>query len=123
MVETYSIDEAFLDMTGIAKPLHHARELRKLVKQWTGIPVSVGIGPTKTLSKVANRMAKKRPGSAGVCALTTPEEILAAFAEIPVEEVWASAAKQAKFWLKTAFIALSSSGSNLTDGSERICMW
>ena len=58
-MEIYSIDEAFLDFTGIMKPNEFSIALRSKVKQWTGIPVSIGIAPTKTLAKVANHVAKK----------------------------------------------------------------
>ncbi len=58
-VEVYSIDEAFLSLEGFGDRLEgHARQIRETVLQWTGIPVSVGIAPTKTLAKVANRTAK-----------------------------------------------------------------
>jgi DNA polymerase V len=54
-LEVYSIDEAFLSLRGFESMLDaHARDLRRTVIQWTGIPVSVGIGPTKILAKVAN---------------------------------------------------------------------
>ncbi len=88
VVENYSIDEAFLDLDGFADPIAHAVELRRIVKQWTGIPVSVGIGPTKTLSKVANRIAKKALAHVGVCGLLTPQDIAVALADFPVEDVW-----------------------------------
>ena len=66
-LEIYSIDEAFLGLGGFELRLEaHARELRATVLQWTGIPVSVGIAPTKTLAKVPNRLAKKDPVSGGV---------------------------------------------------------
>jgi DNA polymerase V len=58
-LEIYSLDEAFLSFTGFETCLEtHARELRRTLQQWTGIPASVGITPTKTLAKVANRFAK-----------------------------------------------------------------
>jgi DNA polymerase V len=61
-LEIYSIDEAFLRLSGFEHRLEaHARELRATVLQWTGIPVSIGIAPTKTLAKAANRKAKKDP--------------------------------------------------------------
>src|SRR4051794_35297362 len=67
-VEIYSIDEAFLNLAGFEAGqldgLAHA--IRRTVKQWTGIPVSVGIGPTKTLAKAANQLAKKDPAGGGV---------------------------------------------------------
>ena len=66
-LEIYSIDEAFLSLAGFeARCEAHARDLRRTVQQWTGIPVSVGIAPTKTLAKVANRLAKKDTAAGGV---------------------------------------------------------
>ena len=66
-LEIYSIDEAFLSLAGFETHLDsHARELRCTVQQWTGIPVSVGIAPTKTLAKAANRFAKKDADRGGV---------------------------------------------------------
>jgi len=59
-MEIYSIDEAFLRI-GPDQGEDFARFLRRTVRQWTGIPVSIGIGPTKTLAKIANRVAKKQP--------------------------------------------------------------
>ena len=58
-IEIYSIDEAFLDLKGVNKLNQFSTDLRSKVGKWTGIPVSIGIAPTKTLAKVANRVAKK----------------------------------------------------------------
>ncbi len=70
-IETYSIDESFLNLGEFGErevePL--ARELRDRVHRWVGIPTCVGIAPTKTLAKVANFIAKKRPQYRGVCDL------------------------------------------------------
>lgn len=69
--EVYSIDEAFLDVSGLPGPAEaFARDLRATVQRWTGIPVSVGLGPTKTLAKAANRTAKKHAALGGVLDLT-----------------------------------------------------
>lgn len=66
-LEIYSIDEAFLSLCGFESRLEaHAHDLRSTVGKWTGIPVSVGIAPTKILAKVANRFAKKDQASGGV---------------------------------------------------------
>lgn len=66
-VEIYSIDEAFCDLTGIQGGAEaFGRKLRATVHAWTGIPVSVGVGPTKTLAKLANRFAKKQERCRGV---------------------------------------------------------
>lgn len=64
-VEVYSIDEAFLSLVGFEHRdfTEHGRLIRRTVLQWTGIPVSVGIAETKTLAKIANRIAKRTPGS------------------------------------------------------------
>ena len=59
-IEIYSIDEAFMSFKGIKKPLELALEMKLAVKKCTGIPISIGIGPTKTLAKVANHIAKKK---------------------------------------------------------------
>lgn len=57
--EIYSIDESFLDLTGISNLTSYSQKMRATVKQWTGIPVSVGLGQTKVLAKFANHLAKK----------------------------------------------------------------
>jgi DNA polymerase V len=89
-VEVYSIDEAFLSLSGLPQrnPTAYGHTIRKTVKQWTGIPVSVGIAESKTLAKVANYLAKRSPHAAGVFDLsaeTNPQRILS---QIPVEKVW-----------------------------------
>ncbi|MBA2781109.1 Y-family DNA polymerase [Halomonas kenyensis] len=70
-VEPYSIDEMFMRFDGFAhEPLvEHARQLHRKVRQFTGIPVCVGVAPTRTLAKLANRAAKKIPAYQGVCVL------------------------------------------------------
>ena len=87
-VEVYSIDEAFLDLTGISTDAltPYGQTLRTTVHQWTGIPVSIGIAPTKTLAKLANRLAKRSPQ--GVVALTITSEIDATLACTRVEDIW-----------------------------------
>ncbi len=107
-VETYSIDESFLNLGEFngreVEPL--ARELRDRVHRWVGIPTCVGIAPTKTLAKVANFIAKKRPQYRGVCDLRSSRVRAELLPTVPVEEVWgiggASAAKLAKIGILTA---------------------
>ena len=107
-VETYSIDESFLNLGEFngreVEPL--ARELRERVLRWVGIPTCVGIAPTKTLAKVENFIAKKRPQFAGVCDLRSAAVQSELLPTVPVEEVWgvggASAAKLAKLGIQTA---------------------
>lgn len=77
VTEVYSIDEAFMDFSGI--PADMLRKLGhrivKQVKQYTGIPVSIGIAPTKTLAKVANKVCKKSPDMEGCCVLYREPDI------------------------------------------------
>ncbi len=88
-VEIYSIDEAFLSFDGIAGDLRaHARSLRESVLRWTGLQVSVGIGPTKTLAKIANRIAKRSKAAWGICDLRSPADIDAALEATAVGDVW-----------------------------------
>ena len=70
-VEPYSIDEMFVRFNGFSREqrLEHARQLHDRVRQYTGIPVCVGVAPTRTLAKFANRAAKKIPAYRGVCVL------------------------------------------------------
>jgi DNA polymerase V len=95
-LEIYSIDEAFLSLEGFERRLDaHARHMRATVLQWTGIPVSVGIAPTKTLAKVANRTAKKDPVSGGICALLTEAEQTAALSRLEFTDLWGVAGRLA----------------------------
>lgn len=87
-LEVYSIDEAFLGLSGFADPEGHARALRESVGRRTGIPVCVGISTTKTLAKVANRTAKKDPHSGGVCYLPDEASQTAALAKMDLGDVW-----------------------------------
>ena len=97
-VEVYSIDEAFLDLTGFTDDAMTtlAAHIRRTVRQWTGIPVSVGIGPTKTLAKAANRLAKKHPAAQGVWSLLTPSAQHDALVQLPVGDVWGIGRQWAK---------------------------
>lgn len=74
-VEVYSIDESFLDIAGLHNGDYagYGQLLRQTVRTWTGIPTCVGIGPTKTLAKLANRTAKNHPELNGVCDFTNLE--------------------------------------------------
>lgn len=89
-VEVYSIDESFLDVGGIRDQVGFARELRDRVRRWTGIPNCVGVGPTKTLAKVANKVAKKGQGVVDV----TPAAVRTAVLEhFPVGDLWGIGAR------------------------------
>lgn len=84
-VEVYSIDECFLDLTGMRDVEEQARQIRSKVLRWTGLPICVGMAATKTLAKAANKLAKKT--QSGVLHITrdNAEELLTT---LPVEKVW-----------------------------------
>ncbi len=88
--EVYSIDESFVDLTGIPKLRELSYAMRQRVTMWTGIPVCVGIGPTKTLAKLANHVAKKHPRSRGVFNYNalTDDQKTRLLLHISAEEVW-----------------------------------
>lgn len=89
-LEIYSIDEAFLELT------RHPHEdigamacrLRRTVQQWTGIPISIGIGTTKTLAKLANRLAKRLSTTQGIVDLSASPHQNDILRTVPVQEVW-----------------------------------
>lgn len=89
-LEIYSIDEAFLDCSGVQlKDLGvYAQTIRQTVTQWTGIPVSIGIAETKTLAKVANRLAKRTRELHGVGDLVNSRDRDTILGCFPVEDVW-----------------------------------
>jgi DNA polymerase V len=90
--EIYSIDESFLDLSEFRHQnlTAYAQEIRQRVKRWVGLPVCIGIGPSKTLAKLANHVAKKRPQWNSVCDLTTlsTNDLETLLAGIAVNEVW-----------------------------------
>ncbi|MGY8624363.1 Y-family DNA polymerase [Chromobacterium violaceum] len=88
--EVYSIDECFLDMTGMPDLDSHGHRMRQAVLQRVGIPTCVGMGPSKTLAKLANRIAKKQPKWGGVFEwdFVTPAEADLMMAQIEIGDVW-----------------------------------
>ena len=105
-VEVYSIDEAFCDLSGFTHYNldNYSHTLRNNVKQWTGIPVSIGVAKTKTLAKVANKVAKKADG---VLVLEKPDFTNAVLSLVDVSDVWGIGRKWTAFLnghgVKTAF--------------------
>jgi DNA polymerase V len=88
-MEIYSIDEAFLDLSGMdIDRTEYAKTIRAKVIKDTGVPVSVGVAGTKTLAKLANNIAKKYPKCEGVLDLTAVKDIDAYLEKVPVEDVW-----------------------------------
>ncbi len=94
-VEVYSIDEAFLDWTGFEGTglVEHAQEIVETVRRWLGLPVSVGIGPTQVLAKVANRIAKKQKLPGGVVALLEADGQTEALADLQTADLWGIAGR------------------------------
>jgi DNA polymerase V len=90
-IEVYSIDEAFLKLEGFEKfdLSQYTKEIHIKVKQWTGIPICIGVAPTKSLAKVANRIAKKYPNeTGGVYIIDTEEKRIKALNWLKIEDVW-----------------------------------
>ncbi|WP_257263398.1 Y-family DNA polymerase [Endozoicomonas sp. ONNA2] len=89
-LEVYSIDEAFVELSGFPPASLHAigADMKQRVVQWTGLPIGVGISTTKTLAKLANYAAKKFPATGGVVDLTSPIRQQRLMAITPVGEVW-----------------------------------
>jgi DNA polymerase V len=103
-LEIYSVDEAFLELDGIANLLEHGQNIRRDILQFTGIPVGVGIAKTKVLSKVANKISKKE---SGVCVLEHDQKIDQALKSFPVSDIWgigrASSSKLNMLGIRTAY--------------------
>jgi DNA polymerase V len=101
-IEIYSIDEAFLALHGLpVKDLtEYGRHIRSIVKQWTGIPVSVGIAPSKTLAKIANDRGKKNPECDGVFNVTNHPDIDKILDSFDVSKVWGIGRQYTKFLKK-----------------------
>jgi DNA polymerase V len=91
-LEIYSIDEAFLWIGNVEDPAGHCRHIREKVLQWTGIPVSIGLAPTKTLAKVATRLAKKQTDG-----VYLPEDFAPILEDLPVENIWGIGRRLAQF--------------------------
>lgn len=90
-IEIYSIDEAFLDLTGVShccSLTEFGQQVRETVYNWIGISVGVGIAPTKTLAKLANYAAKTYKATGGVVDLTSRDRQRKLMAITPIEEVW-----------------------------------
>ncbi|MFB0510119.1 MAG: Y-family DNA polymerase, partial [bacterium] len=98
-IEVYSIDEAFLSLTGFnyLNLTEYAKHIKNTVKKWTGIPVSIGIGPTKTLAKLARKIAKRSPDYQGVFNLTDHPAIDNLLDTIKVNNIWGIGSQYAKF--------------------------
>ena len=99
-IEVYSIDEAFMDLSNFSdKEIEEVgKEIRSTVLKWTGIPTSIGIAKTKTLSKVANHIAKKT--KAGVTSLIGIENLDPILEKVEINDVWGVGRQLTKFYQK-----------------------
>jgi DNA polymerase V len=105
-LEVYSIDEAFLDLTSFR---HHnlteyAHSIRNTVTQHIGIPVSIGIAPSKTLAKIANRLVKKGNKQLGVYCIDSLEKMQFALQNTPVKDIWGIGSEYTKLLNRNGFI-------------------
>ena len=99
-MEIYSIDEAFLNLSSIRDEnlFEHGNKIRKTVLKWTGIPTSIGIAATKTLSKAANHVAKKE--KSGIVNLINSKQIDEILSKININDVWGVGRQLTKFYIK-----------------------
>jgi len=99
-IEIYSIDEAFMNLSSIKDEnlLEHGNKIREIVLKWTGIPTSIGIASTKTLSKAANHIAKK--AKTGVINFISSKQIDEHLAAIKINDVWGVGRQLTKFYVK-----------------------
>jgi len=114
-MEIYSIDEAFLDLSSIKNEnlLEYGYKIRKTILKWTGIPTSIGIGTTKTLSKAANYIAKKE--KSGVIDLINSKQIDEFLSKIKINDVWGVGRQLTKFYIKNG-INTAYNLKNMHDG-------
>jgi DNA polymerase V len=117
-IDVYSIDEAFLNLSGMgtsAQLTEYCKKMVKHIKKGTGIPISLGIAPTKTLAKMASKFAKKYKGYEGVCLIDTDEKREKALKLFDVADVWGighrSVDKLNYYGIKTAWDLTQKSAS------------
>ena len=88
-IEIYSIDEAFFDLRGVSEPLdEYGRRISSTICRNTGIPVSIGIAPTKTLAKIASKLAKQYPRLDDCCYMHRQQDFAKVLSKFPLRDVW-----------------------------------
>ena len=106
-IEKYSIDECFMDVDAIQDITNYCIDLRQKVNKCIGIPISIGIAPTKTLAKIASHFAKRYQGYRGVCMIKDEEQREKALRLTPIDDVWGVGRRNAKklvaLGVKTAY--------------------
>lgn len=105
-LEQYSIDEAFLHCDHL--PVHELKpyyeQVVKQIRKWVGIPVSIGLAPTRTLAKIASKYAKQYPAYNGVCIIDTDEKRQKALQGFAIEDVWGIGRQAQKKLLPTGIV-------------------
>lgn len=103
-LEQYSVDEAFLhcDHMPVEQLKAYYEQVVKQVRKWVGIPISIGIAPTKTLAKIASKYAKQYAGYNGVCIIDTEQKRQKALQGFAIEDVWGIGRQAQKNWLPLA---------------------
>ncbi|PPR48053.1 MAG: DNA polymerase IV 1 [Alphaproteobacteria bacterium MarineAlpha6_Bin1] len=102
-IEIYSIDEAFMEISNLKKIYDYSKyamKIKQIILQWTGIPISFGIGETKTLAKIANHIVKNNPKFKGVLDITKIKNKKTILETIKVEKIWGIGNKLSKFLIK-----------------------
>ena len=106
-IDVYSIDEAFLDLSGINDLSNFGQELVRTTSKGSGIPVSLGVAPTRTLAKLANSFAKRYPAYKRVCIIDSDEKRIKALQKTPVGFIWGIGRQTTKtleyYGIKTAY--------------------
>ena len=122
-IEIYSIDEAFLDLSSIKDKdlLEYGSRIRKTILKWTGIPTSIGIATTKTLSKIANHIAKK--DNLGVINLINTQQIDKILKKIKINDVWGVGRQLTQFYIKNGINKHISLKKCLMTGLKKIQMF
>ncbi len=100
-IEIYSVDEAFLDLSGVDVSIlkNYGEKLAAKVKRNTGIPVSIGIAPTKTLAKIASKLCKSYPKLNGSCLLYKEADVAKVLGNFPIGDVWGIGRQSSKMLL------------------------
>ena len=122
-IEIYSIDEAFLDLSNFSDDEIEdvGKEIRSTVLQWTGIPTSIGIAKTKTLSKVANHIAKKK--ESGVTSLIGIQNIDPILEKVEINDVWGVGKQLTKFYHQNGIYNAKQLKNNLIHGLKKALMF
>ena len=106
-IEVYSIDEAFFDLRGMAEPLDElGRSIGRTIRRNVGIPVSIGIAPTKTLAKIASKLSKQYPRLNGCCYMHRPEDITKVLRKFPLMDVWGIGRRYGKMFDRMGIVGL-----------------